>query len=204
VSPSRSKSRDYVGLACTFHDPGLAIVNAAGQLIFAEATERHLQSKRAFNCSADSFPYVNSVVHNYCDPHADVVVAKTWTSGAIRNQSLIGLGTHILSWLLPANHFLHPALDSARWLCAAMQMSGPTGENLRRAYNREGLPWQRVGDPQQSAVLKRKRRVSVIGFDHHLTHAAAGCYTSPFPDAVCAVVDGYGENGSTAFFEYRD
>lgn len=205
VSRTESSARDYIGLACSFHDPGLAVVNSAGRLVFAEATERHLQSKRAFNCSSDTFPYANSVVHEYCDPHADVVVAKTWTNRSIRHHALIGWGARMLSRVLPENHYLVPALDSARWLTASMGIATHTSENVRRAYNREGLPWQRLKEPAETpAANARKRRVFVTSFDHHLTHAAAGCYTCPFPEAVCAVVDGYGETGSTAFFHYRD
>ncbi len=37
--------RNYIGLACTFHDPALAIVNVRGELVFAEATERPFQTK---------------------------------------------------------------------------------------------------------------------------------------------------------------
>src|SRR5690606_39094127 len=38
----------------------------------------------------------------------------------------------------------------------------------------------------------------------HLTHAALACYGSPFDEAVCAVIDSYGEEGSMAFFTYRN
>jgi len=40
-------------------------------------------------------------------------------------------------------------------------------------------------------------------YDHHLTHAAAACFGSPFDEALCAVIDGAGEGGSCAFFSYR-
>jgi carbamoyltransferase len=40
-------------------------------------------------------------------------------------------------------------------------------------------------------------------YDHHRAHAAAACFTSPFEEAVCAIVDGLGEQRSFAFFQYR-
>jgi carbamoyltransferase len=48
------------------------------------------------------------------------------------------------------------------------------------------------------------QRVSYLTFQHHLTHAANGCYTSPFTDAACMVVDGQGEGGSISYYEYRE
>ena len=37
----------YIGIATTFHDPAIAIVDRTGKILFAEATERRLQDKRA-------------------------------------------------------------------------------------------------------------------------------------------------------------
>ena len=44
---------NYIGLACIRHDNALAIVNSEGEVVFAEATERSLQSKRAYNCAPE-------------------------------------------------------------------------------------------------------------------------------------------------------
>lgn len=49
-----------------------------------------------------------------------------------------------------------------------------------------------------------KKPVQIRRYNHHLTHAALGCYSSPFREAVCAVIDGFGEFGSTAFYSYRE
>ena len=43
-----------------------------------------------------------------------------------------------------------------------------------------------------------------MAYDHHLTHAAAGCLSSPFGEAVCAIVDGFGEGTSCSYYVYRD
>ena len=48
------------------------------------------------------------------------------------------------------------------------------------------------------------RKLSFVDFDHHLTHAAMACYTSPFSEAACLVVDGIGDYGSVAAYTYRD
>jgi carbamoyltransferase len=39
----------YIGLSITYHDPALAIIDEQGDVLFAEATERYMQNKRAIN-----------------------------------------------------------------------------------------------------------------------------------------------------------
>ncbi len=46
-------------------------------------------------------------------------------------------------------------------------------------------------------------RLSFVDFDHHLTHAATACFTSPYQQAACAVIDSFGEKGSMAFYRYE-
>jgi carbamoyltransferase len=47
-------------------------------------------------------------------------------------------------------------------------------------------------------------KVSYVKFDHHHAHAAIASFTSPFDEAACMIVDGYGEGGSISYFEYRN
>ncbi|MGA1474507.1 MAG: hypothetical protein ACO4AI_04930 [Prochlorothrix sp.] len=49
--------RTYIGLACTNHDPALAIVNSQGEITFAEAAERYLQTKRGASHFGESGPH---------------------------------------------------------------------------------------------------------------------------------------------------
>ena len=42
----------YFGLSTTFHDPGIALVNGNGDILFAESAERSLQYKRAYGLAA--------------------------------------------------------------------------------------------------------------------------------------------------------
>ena len=53
VTPGSSDRTVYLGLCSTYHDPALALADANGQVLFAEATERYLQTKRALNCDPD-------------------------------------------------------------------------------------------------------------------------------------------------------
>ena len=71
----------YIGLACTYHDPAIAVVNGDGEVMFAEAAERPLQAKRAYHCAPDHFPYIDSVWDRYCRDGGDLVIAKSWGWG---------------------------------------------------------------------------------------------------------------------------
>jgi carbamoyltransferase len=51
-----------IGLATTFHDPALAIIGPGGEIVFAEATERYLQYKRAPNCEPDSAARMEALI----------------------------------------------------------------------------------------------------------------------------------------------
>src|SRR5436190_19957296 len=50
----------------------------------------------------------------------------------------------------------------------------------------------------------KNQKVSYVRFSHHLAHAATACFTSPFEEAACMIVDGQGEWGAITYFEYRD
>src|SRR5208283_3505771 len=85
--------RYYVGLATTFHDSALAIVGPDGEILFAEASERYLQYKRAFNCEADNFVRIPRILKDYCDPDAEYVFATTWSDHLVGMlDSLSGSG----------------------------------------------------------------------------------------------------------------
>jgi predicted NodU family carbamoyl transferase len=77
------EKKNYIGLACTGHDNALAIVNSKGKIVFAEATERFLQNKRAISAVPDDLIRVGKLIKEYCEPDANFVVAKTWSEKAI-------------------------------------------------------------------------------------------------------------------------
>ena len=74
-------SRNYVGIACTMHDPALAIVNAQGEVVFAEAAEGSLQTKRALGHPPDEVTHIADLLEAHCDGDAHLVVASTRSGG---------------------------------------------------------------------------------------------------------------------------
>ena len=101
----------------------------------------------------------------------------------------------------------------ARWLCATQVAANSLATSniamavqsrrIKRMFER---PTQRTPcSPPPEPPVDTGRSVHLAGFDHHLTHAAAACFASPYEEAVCAVIDGYGEGfSSSRFFHFRD
>jgi carbamoyltransferase len=183
---------NYIGLACTFHDPAVAVVNSRGDIVFAEATERHLQSKRAYNIAPDYLAYIPHILEQHCERGVDLVVAKSWSNGTLRRIRQAKTIQKLCSRWIPNGSKWAMASNVSRTMLVSMGSSlGFASEGIRHQLDKESI----FGLSQ--------RNIEIRGYDHHLCHAAAGCFTSPFEEAVCAVVDGYGEGGSLAFFHYQ-
>jgi carbamoyltransferase len=183
----------YIGLATTYHDPAIAVVNSEGTVLFAEASERPLQQKRAFSSAADLREVVRRLLKDRCDPGSEFVVAKPWSRkmqkfmdlmfllGSASHESIPRRPEQMTKYLLPKD-----LLFTTLWIQhSAFSLSGG---NL-------------------ADILKtdfRSSRVSYVRVKHHDAHAATACFTSPFTEAACMVIDGQGENGSMSYFAYHD
>ncbi len=181
----------YIGLATTFHDPALAVVDSRGEIVFAEATERYLQHKRAFNMPADVRENVRRVLRDYCDPKARFVIAKPWSKKMMRFlnlQSFFGITNHE-AFPKSSTRFTKYLMDWHSVLSVLWQQQSAfklSGGNIADILCGE----------------HGNRNVSFRHFEHHLTHAANACFTSPFEEAVCMIVDGQGEWGSISYYHY--
>ncbi|BBD63726.1 carbamoyltransferase [Nostoc commune NIES-4072] len=188
-------NRYYIGLANTCHDPAIAIVDSTGKVVFAEALERYLQNKRAWDVQPDNFNQIVQLIETYCDPKAEFVVSTTWSFDTwqvylhqLYFYFYLGIkGTK--SIMQPSWKKLLPYRQNFDWL-AVLQFTAllKTGRNLafqmRSRFNNDRV------------IFKQYR--------HHLTHAATACYSSPFTDAACIIVDGEGEKGSVSCYSYRN
>ena len=184
----------YIGLACTFHDPAIAIVSEAGEVLFAEATERPLQDKRAFNAQADLLHRLPALLEEHTDTAGDFTIATSWSKGfraaiaADRLLSEIGL-----DWLRP-------------WY--RRPMTGKQRSLMRMHWNVKMQHRAMSGIGENLRFVLRDRfdndRVDIRHFPHHLTHAAAASLASPFERAAVLMIDGFGEGGSVSTFAYAD
>lgn len=179
-----------IGLATTFHDPALAIIGPDGEVVFAEATERYLQYKRAPNCEPDPAPRMESLLKRYIPADAQIAIASSWGpefTGFLDQMSRAG------SFTLEALLKLSPELNRS--------LVPERTERALIASLHQGQ--QRAGIGTLLGLDRAFGRANVTGltrFPHHLCHAAYACWSSPFTDAACLVVDGMGETGASAIF----
>ncbi|MCK5478196.1 MAG: nodulation protein nolNO, partial [Methylococcales bacterium] len=183
----------YIGLSVTYHDPALAIVDDKGKVLFAEATERYMQNKRALNCEADSLLRVKDLLEQYCPSPDEFVIAINWRKKRPLYENVIAaLGCLTASGLMKtgikklrsplSNYQLHHMIASQRNNIVS------AGINLVRI----------IAEHYPHCSL------SFADYHHHLTHAASACYSSPFSESACAVIDSFGENGSMGFYHFKN
>lgn len=181
--------KNYVGIACTGHENALAIVNADGEVVFAEGIERYTQNKRALNTPADDPLRTPKLIEAYCDPGAELVVARSWS--ALSHQKMKTDAALMLKAVSGTDLNAHAA-----WIKRVMFHVGLWDTFVGPNYQLAGMGLARYADARYRKVTRRD-------FNHHTTHAAYACLTSPFDDAVCAVFDGYGEGTSHSYFRYE-
>jgi carbamoyltransferase len=182
-----------IGLSVTYHDPALAILDAKGEVLFAEATERHLQNKRALNAEPDQLFRVPELLETYCPDPGTITIASNW-----RKQRPLYESVMSKCGLLSAPGLLKDGIKRLRSPLGNYQlhhMMACQNNSIRRT----GLNLVRILRERYPHC-----KIAFADYDHHLTHAAAACYGSPFEEAACAVIDSFGERGAMAFYRYRD
>jgi carbamoyltransferase len=190
--------RYTLGLATTFHDPAIAILDPKGEVIFAEATERFFQYKRAPNCEPDPALYMESVLKRFIPPDSEIVIATTWSeefTGFLKQSA--GAGAFGLKTLLSNSPSLNRSLvpeRAERTLIAS----------LHHAQQRVGIGTLLALDRMNERQNAGSKIVDLRRYAHHLSHASYACLSSPFTDAACLVVDGMGETGASALYAYEN
>jgi carbamoyltransferase len=162
--------RWYLGLSTSGHDPALALVDGEGAVVFAEATERFLQDKRAWGAAPDHFSHLDAALTavGFERGTDELVVASSWA------RVKADLPVNVSNALLPASEGLWLRGLQAHAVQAA-------GASLLRLGLADAMP-------------------SVRRYDHHRCHAVAACHSAPFADGVCLVIDGEGEVGAASLF----
>lgn len=183
-----------IGLATTFHDPAIAIIGPDGAVLFAEATERYLQYKRAPNCEPDTGPRMEGLLRRYIPAGAEITLATSWSAeftGFLDQMDRAG------SFTLDALLKLSPELNRSL-----------VPERAERAFIASlHLGQQRAGIGTLLGLDRAFGEARITGlkrYGHHLSHAAYACWSSPFSDAACLIVDGMGETGASAIFSLKD
>lgn len=177
--------KNYIGLSVSPHDSSIAIVNAKGELVYAEGTERFLQVKRAWAIAPDQIGQIESILDKYCDHTLDTVIARSWSDQVASRYDSILLDLD--------DKINHSVLGSRSGLLTMKYM----GVCHKAVLNQASLGIELALGHTQSSISR-------VAYDHHLTHAAAASFASPFERAICLVIDGYGEGSSIAGFVFEN
>lgn len=187
--------RFFLGLSPTIHDPSLALVDATGEVIFAEALERPLQDKRSWHRAPDHLVLIKDLLDEHCGSGAHVDVGVSWSRGMMRRMNLMSIldDPFLAPWLGRLTHSVISRRDHQAWpMHGFLPLVRAMGTNLRQTG--ANLQW-----------LKADWNVGTIHyFDHHLTHAVSAVNSVQLTEAAVAVVDGFGESGTSDFFRLAD
>lgn len=173
--------RYYIGLSTSGHDPAFAIADSSGEIIFAEATERFTQVKRAWGIAPDLYdhiaPHLNRIIDT--DPNAQFSVSTSWTR---EKQNIYGdsktAKASPSTLLIPEEYGL--------WLLGLQaQIHAGSAHNIK-------------------SMFKGRVDEDIKHYDHHLCHALNGVYSASFDNGMVLVVDGEGETGSISLFEMQN
>lgn len=180
----------YLGVAATVHDPAIAVLDENGNLLFAEALERPLQYKIAWDVTPTAmFDYLSKIILGFHAPTAQWSIALSWEFEF--KESLPNVDPDCGADSL--ERFKQNGIPDAslnRWLLA-MQSN-----YLIRL--KETLPYI-------VESITGQAKVDLFCFDHHLTHAANACYFYDKTDpALCMIVDGDGEVGSLSCYAFEN
>jgi carbamoyltransferase len=186
------RARYYLGFSTTFHDPALAILDESGEVLFAEASERYLQDKRAYGAPPDHILRVKRLIEEFCDPEGEFEVASSW-SRTMHHLLNMGYVVHLFDrekiyaeggdrW----TRYQLPKYATA-WVQTMQMKQKETGANLAFRLRHD------FGST----------RLRFRNFAHHETHAAYACAGSPFEEAVCLVADGFGEASALASYHFE-
>ncbi|WP_262690351.1 carbamoyltransferase family protein [Kordiimonas aestuarii] len=164
----------YLGLSTSGHDPALALVNETGHVVFAEASERFMQDKRAWGIAPDHVSHLASALEQvgFSAAHDRLHVSSSWAG--VKADVPVQVSNALL------------AGADGRWMRGLQQT----------AQTYAGSTLLRLGISEEMPEVRR--------FDHHLCHAAAACYSAPYQDATCLVIDGEGEVGAVSLFSMKD
>ena len=171
--------RNYIGIGCSPHEPSVAIVNSKGKVVYAEGTERYLQNKRAWHAPPFDLIRIKQLLEKYIEPEAELVAATTWDS----NKFGFSTAEYQTVQKDTQNFIMQSVFDGIK-------------RNLSLVPGILNLQYYSLY-PQGPPVVYKN-------YDHHYTHAATGCFSSPFKEAICAVIDGFGQDSSTSYYRYSD
>ncbi|WP_163391243.1 carbamoyltransferase family protein [Enterovibrio norvegicus] len=178
----------YLGISCTGHDNSIALVNSDGKVLYAQAVERETQTKHGFSVCPDQPYKLAKLIKQYAPNATHLTICKSWPEDTPQK-----MGSEI-------NNIAMAEYDGIVREVAGI-FKGVQTHNMNDVF----LPnIQMGGGGAKRAAMALNLTTNTRQFDHHSSHAAFACYSSPFDEAACLVMDGYGEDSAQSIFIYKD
>jgi carbamoyltransferase len=162
--------------------------------VFAQANERGLKNKRGWHAPPDAFGLIEPILDRHVGD-APVDLNLTWSRRAIASAPFLArLSRYAIAALeLTRPHDREAELWRA-WMFRHALYRAPASAN-------DLLLNLELRLREQRGFRQRLRKQA---WNHHLCHAMTACFSSPFDHALCVVVDGMGEGGSTSVYRFQD
>lgn len=184
-------ARTYLGFGSSCHDSSIAVVNEAGEVVFAEGNERALKNKRAWNVVPDAIGALKEIDRYLESPQ--IRACLSWSNNGLKWSPVVQVLLEIQKRYV-AKYASDRKRLGAEYLnrLSRLAMYKAPVSNRTMCANLEYRLWEKF----RLYTLARR------GYEHHLCHAATACYTSSFDDALCIVLDGMGEGRSLSVFKF--
>ena len=167
---------DYIlGLSCYYHDSAAALLKN-GEIVSAVQEERFSRKKHD-----SSFPY-NAVI--YCLKSQGISLSDV--------KHIVYYEKPLLTFERLLETYLGTAPRGGRSFIAAMQLWLKEKLFLKTELKRN------LKEVQEEFAINSKYSPTLLFSEHHLSHAAAAFYPSPFDEAVILCMDGVGEWATTS------
>jgi carbamoyltransferase len=178
------------------HDPALAVIE--GDRIFAEGIERHTQCKRSWEMTR--FVYSARAIRAAMqrlgiEPlrQGEMLFASSWSDLEATAQSCG------LNWI---DVMTNPAQSPEHAMLYSQIALEPLALNqLRTLFSGRLVPGsgRAIAGRISPGLAVTSRSVA-----HHLAHAAAAVFTSPFHECAVLVADGAGEGAALSVYDFHD
>lgn len=177
----------YIGVASGFHDAAIALVDDNGNIVFAEATERFTQNKRALTTLADNYFFSSKIIEHY--HFSDYEIGINWSLFSPLHKYLAtAFAIYIIRRYKRFNHLIGKYVFgiNADLFSTVVDYQTSTQFAMLSA----------VGASFKNALyLKSKVPYKPnTYFDHHTCHAYHAYFVSDFNDATMLILDGNGDN----------
>jgi carbamoyltransferase len=186
------RNRTYVGLSTSYRRSSIAIISSAGEVQFAHGGERILE-RNGGPAYSETFA---RLLERYCHSETEIVLALATNEKSPPTP-----------YGFPSSHGenrkCRRGKDECRGVPVALRAADASSALAKRCESQLLSHMEAAFEYELERVRGWNESVLELRrYPTHLCHAAAACFTGPYTEALCAVVDG-SEGQSGRCYVYR-